>query len=346
MQEGQIRSRKNLGINRKKNSEKLRCLSNGKRSFLPPIFVSRTCTPMIIIHQTRKDIIFLCICSSTNGSEEGCQSHNSAPLSDLLTPGNRPPKDFVCPITSQVFSDPVTLETGQTYERKAIQEWIERGNTTCPITRQTLSASVLPKTNYVLKRLITSRKEQNPEIAQDWSCSNTPKSSYAVPSFNESSLTSTFSGLYHLPVHKNLDDHYNSKSRRFRRVVVSTSPTSVISQAAVEIIISELKPHIACLCTSVDLQRCEAAVLEIARIWVEAKADAEFHPYLSEPAVVNGFVEVLSASLNREVLRKTVFILSELIFANDSVGDALTAVDADFDCLTMLLKNGLAQVKR
>src|SRR5688572_10220605 len=29
-----------------------------------------------------------------------------------------PPKDFVCPITSNVFDDPVTLETGQTYERK------------------------------------------------------------------------------------------------------------------------------------------------------------------------------------------------------------------------------------
>ena len=33
-----------------------------------------------------------------------------------------PPKDFVCPITSTLFDDPVTLETGQTYERKAIQE--------------------------------------------------------------------------------------------------------------------------------------------------------------------------------------------------------------------------------
>ncbi|XP_047339652.1 putative E3 ubiquitin-protein ligase LIN-1 [Impatiens glandulifera] len=67
-----------------------------------------------------------------------------------------PPKDFVCPITSQIFNDPVTLETGQTYERRAIQEWIDRGNSTCPITRQELRITQLPNTNYVLKRLIAN----------------------------------------------------------------------------------------------------------------------------------------------------------------------------------------------
>lgn len=73
-----------------------------------------------------------------------------------------PPKDFVCPITTHIFNDPVTLETGQTYERKAIQQWLERGNSTCPITRQKLHITQLPKTNYVLKRLIGSWKELSP----------------------------------------------------------------------------------------------------------------------------------------------------------------------------------------
>ncbi|KAF9594898.1 hypothetical protein IFM89_035059, partial [Coptis chinensis] len=88
--------------------------------------------------------------------DEGSQSSASVPSSGKLTPLNRPPKDYICPITSQLLTDPVTLETGQTYERKAIQEWLQRGNTTCPITRQPLSANALPKTNYVLNRLITS----------------------------------------------------------------------------------------------------------------------------------------------------------------------------------------------
>jgi WD40 repeat protein len=95
---------------------------------------------------------------------------------------NTPPKDFVCPITSNIFDDPVTLETGQTYERKAILEWINRGNSTCPITRQKLNGTQLPKTNYVLKRLIASWRDQNPvplsNIAsdKDYSRSTSPNS--------------------------------------------------------------------------------------------------------------------------------------------------------------------------
>lgn len=82
---------------------------------------------------------------------------------DILPSGGKhtPPKDFVCPITSNVFDDPVTLETGQTYERRAIQEWLDRGNSSCPITRQKLHINQLPKTNYVLKRLIASWQEQS-----------------------------------------------------------------------------------------------------------------------------------------------------------------------------------------
>ncbi|XP_071689321.1 putative E3 ubiquitin-protein ligase LIN-1 [Rutidosis leptorrhynchoides] len=75
---------------------------------------------------------------------------------------NTPPKDFVCPITKLIFNDPVTLETGQTYEREAIQEWIDRGNSTCPITHQKLHNLQLPKTNFVLKRLIANWKELTP----------------------------------------------------------------------------------------------------------------------------------------------------------------------------------------
>ncbi|KAK4792879.1 hypothetical protein SAY86_023314 [Trapa natans] len=74
-----------------------------------------------------------------------------------------PMKDFVCPITNQLFIDPVTLETGQTYERRAIMEWLERGNSTCPITRQPLRSTQLPRTNYVLKRLVSDWQEKNPK---------------------------------------------------------------------------------------------------------------------------------------------------------------------------------------
>jgi hypothetical protein len=34
--------------------------------------------------------------------------------------------EIVCPITFKIMEDPVTAADGHTYERSAIQEWIER----------------------------------------------------------------------------------------------------------------------------------------------------------------------------------------------------------------------------
>ncbi|KAK1273698.1 putative E3 ubiquitin-protein ligase LIN [Acorus gramineus] len=68
------------------------------------------------------------------------------------------PNDFVCPLTSQLFEEPVTLETGQTVERVAYKEWLDRGNKTCPITGRELQFLSVPITNLVLKRIIDKWK--------------------------------------------------------------------------------------------------------------------------------------------------------------------------------------------
>ncbi|XP_050363758.1 putative E3 ubiquitin-protein ligase LIN-1 [Argentina anserina] len=283
--------------------------------------------------------------SPPNESDEGDQSCVSLPYSERMKSKSRPPKDFVCPITGQIFTDPVTLETGQTYERKAIQEWLKRGNTTCPITRQPISTMVqLPKTNYVLKRLITSWKEQHPELAQECAYYETPRNSFKPSSVKEiPSDTTTPQRTCDFMGHRNTDGYISQRSKRFMQAAVSTSPTSVISQAAIETIINGLKPHVACLCTSEKLLECETAVLEIARLWKDSKGDPAIQTFLSELTTVNGFIEILSASLNREVLRTSIYILSELIYADESVGETLTSVDSDLDCLAALLKNGLAE---
>ncbi|KAL2503974.1 BRCA1-A complex subunit BRE [Abeliophyllum distichum] len=281
--------------------------------------------------------------SFLNESDEGSQSYVSSPMSEMLTPQSRPPKDFVCPITGQIFNDPVTLETGQTYERKAIQEWMNRGNTTCPITRQPLSAASLPKTNYVLKRLITSWKDQHPELAQEFSCTETPRSYLGNSSPKDMPSESILSPTSNLLTLASINNETEHKPRRLMRAALSTSPTSVISQAAVETVINALKPYTLCLCNSEDLQECEAAVLTVARIWEDSKVDSGIHTYLSSPAIVNGFVEILSASLNRDVLRTTIYILSKLIYADDRVGGLLTSIDSDFYCLADLLSKGLAE---
>ncbi|CAF2993638.1 unnamed protein product [Rotaria sp. Silwood2] len=57
-----------------------------------------------------------------------------------------------CPITNEVFEDPVIGDDGHTYERKAITEWLTK-NGTSPITRQPMSVDSL-KTNYTVKKMI------------------------------------------------------------------------------------------------------------------------------------------------------------------------------------------------
>jgi hypothetical protein len=57
-----------------------------------------------------------------------------------------------CPIRHEIMEDPVILAaTGQTYEREAIEEWLEKNNTD-PLTRKPLeSKMIIP--NYALKSL-------------------------------------------------------------------------------------------------------------------------------------------------------------------------------------------------
>ncbi|KAG6519727.1 U-box domain-containing protein 26-like [Zingiber officinale] len=63
------------------------------------------------------------------------------------------PELFRCPIGLDLFTDPVALSTGQTYDRVNIEKWLAYGNLTCPVTMQRLSdTSLVP--NHTLRHLI------------------------------------------------------------------------------------------------------------------------------------------------------------------------------------------------
>ncbi|GFP84584.1 U-box domain-containing protein 26 [Phtheirospermum japonicum] len=63
------------------------------------------------------------------------------------------PYHFRCPISLELMRDPVTVCTGQTYDRPSIESWVATGNTTCPVTRVPLmDFTLIP--NHTLRRLI------------------------------------------------------------------------------------------------------------------------------------------------------------------------------------------------
>ncbi|RVW21535.1 putative U-box domain-containing protein 42 [Vitis vinifera] len=71
---------------------------------------------------------------------------------------------FFCPLTKNIMEDPVTIESGVTYERKAITEWFEKYNNSakicCPATGQKTASKGL-STNIALKTTIEEWKERN-----------------------------------------------------------------------------------------------------------------------------------------------------------------------------------------
>ncbi|GKV21621.1 hypothetical protein SLEP1_g31582 [Rubroshorea leprosula] len=74
---------------------------------------------------------------------------------------------FTCPISLDLFTDPVTLCTGHTYDRPSIEKWLAAGNLTCPITMQKLhDPSLVP--NHTLRHLIEQWRQMCHRLDPDY----------------------------------------------------------------------------------------------------------------------------------------------------------------------------------
>ncbi|XP_065876170.1 U-box domain-containing protein 19-like [Euphorbia lathyris] len=61
------------------------------------------------------------------------------------------PEDFRCPISLELMTDPVTISTGQTYDRPSIEKWLKAGNIICPKTGEKLRNTELVPNSSLLK---------------------------------------------------------------------------------------------------------------------------------------------------------------------------------------------------
>ena len=84
--------------------------------------------------------------------------------------------DLECPITGEMFVDPVSTMDGQTYERSAIERWFREGHRTSPATGGSLSSLTLIP-NIAIKRACESARS----IAGGMSAAAAPPSS--IPPF-------------------------------------------------------------------------------------------------------------------------------------------------------------------
>jgi len=80
----------------------------------------------------------------------------------INTGGNNMLDCFTCPLTREIFRDPVILSDGFTYEREAIQHWLNLGNRRSPMTNMELiNIDLVP--NHVIKQALNelSQKQKN-----------------------------------------------------------------------------------------------------------------------------------------------------------------------------------------
>lgn len=100
------------------------------------------------------------------------------------------PPLFRCPISLDLFKDPVTLCTGQTYDRSSIEKWLSCGNSTCPVTMQKLhDSSIVP--NTTLRHLIDQWLQINYSHGYDLDYFQTVDDSFVVLKHNLQSKEST-----------------------------------------------------------------------------------------------------------------------------------------------------------
>lgn len=71
---------------------------------------------------------------------------------------------ITCPITGEIFADPVQAEDGHTYEKEAIIKWF-KGKSTSPLTNIAIGHKLA--TNYTIKKVVAQFLEDNPERKTD-----------------------------------------------------------------------------------------------------------------------------------------------------------------------------------
>ena len=68
------------------------------------------------------------------------------------------PDDFVCPITAEIMTDPVSTSDGFTYERAAITEWLRTKDTSPKTGAKLESKTLIP--NHLVRSLLRAFAEK------------------------------------------------------------------------------------------------------------------------------------------------------------------------------------------
>jgi U-box domain len=92
--------------------------------------------------------------------EIGVQTNNDVNMDAI-------PSEFICPISLSIMKHPVMSMDGKNFERNAILDWLNRGNTVCPLTRKPLKPSYLAPNVSLKIKIEMWKKESGMYLSND-----------------------------------------------------------------------------------------------------------------------------------------------------------------------------------
>lgn len=116
------------------------------------------------IHYDHKDNDLYSVIDFGSSTDDESETTNMMSFPDLAPYMEPLYESFFCPLTNKIMEDPVTIETGVTYERVAITEWYEKfsnpADIICPKTGKKINNRVFNR-NIALMETIKQWEERN-----------------------------------------------------------------------------------------------------------------------------------------------------------------------------------------
>lgn len=93
------------------------------------------------------------------------------------------------------------------------------------------------------------------------------------------------------------------------------------------------------ICTSESISECEMAIRVIAKAWLDSHADALVESELSKVQAIEGVLDVLSASVDEEILELGISLLAQIVAKNELNANVILNFDPQLDIFARLLRN-------
>ncbi|KAL6192506.1 hypothetical protein ACLB2K_033594 [Fragaria x ananassa] len=244
-------------------------------------------------------------------------------------------EDFRCPISLEIMTEPVTIATGQSYDRGSIMKWFRGGKAVCPKTGEKLkSREVVP--NLALKRLIQQYCSENGiPFGDSGHRSRDIGRTIAAGSLAAEEVMKMLSKYLSASIAAGTMEERSKAAYEIRIL----SKTSIFNRSC--LVEAGLVPHLLKMLASADSERQENAVAGLLNLSKHSKGKAA----IVENGGVDLVVDVLKEGLKVEACQHaagTLFYLASVEEYRILIGENPRAIPA----LRELIKNGSDRGKK